>query len=123
MSTATIGQFGIGAAVGDQPCRPVRSRTRPARVATATRRGPIARPSVRSVDRRGQRPGGVSAPAVARRPRPEAATSEWRLTDRGIAVVMGLGLVLVAIALAVVVNAAITVTDESYRPTAAHQAR
>jgi len=66
----------------------------------------------------------VAAPAVVRRP--VAAVAEplgWRLTDRGLAVVMGLGLVLVAIALAVVVSTAITVTDENYQPTGNHQVR
>lgn len=129
MSAMTVGGLEIGAVGTRAPGArsgfvPPRTRSRSERPATASQRGPVARPLVRAGDRRGQRPAGVAAPRVVRRPQPVVAASPgWRLTDRGLAVVMALGLVLVAIALSVVVSTALTVTDDNYRPTASVRAR
>lgn len=109
---------------------------------TATRRGPIAAPS--RVQRPTLRATGVAGPRVAAPPvrqavrhdaRPGARRSTagtrsraaatgpatWRLTDRGVAVVMLIGLVLMVASAVAVVSTAITVTSEDYRPTAGVQ--
>ncbi|MFW6599938.1 hypothetical protein ACQBAU_10585 [Propionibacteriaceae bacterium Y2011] len=53
--------------------------------------------------------------AGAARTRVAAAPAEWRLTDRGIAVVLSIGLVLVVAALVAVVGTAWTVTSADYQ--------
>lgn len=50
------------------------------------------------------------------RPGPEAAASNWRWTDRGMAVVLVITAMIVMAALAVVVPTALRVTGDSYRP-------
>ena len=118
-----------------QPARPATPRRR-----TATRRGPVATPVQRCGERPVLRATGVPAPRLAspvvrtavrhdrRRGTVGAASSTgsqrsattaptpWRLTDRGLAVVMAVGLVLVVASVVAVVTTAITVTSEDYRP-------
>lgn len=60
----------------------------------------------------GSRPQACSLPAVS--PVPFARPSQWRLTERGIALVLVTGLLIVVAALAVVGLTALRVTGERY---------
>ena len=105
-----------------RPRRTVRG-TRPSRGSART-----VRPTARSLT-------GVAAPQVQprtlrtatarscdvvapeRRLTATAAVAGWRLTNRGIAVIMVAGAVLAAAALTVIAATALTVTSEDYQPT------
>lgn len=105
--------------------RPTQPRVRPAR----SRRGPSGR-----ADRsRGPRlrpelfarfsTGGRARSSVSRPQGCAVSTpSQWRLTDRGIAVVLVAGLMVVVAAVTVVAATAIHVTGDSYAPNIASQA-
>ena len=118
--------------------RDVGSRTKGPRRPNATRRGPVAVPVQRRAERPVVRSTGVAGPRLATDPvrravrhdqrvrcpqaarvaRPAVTASTWRLTDRGIAVVMAIGAVLMVAAVVAVVTTAVTVTSEDYRPAA-----
>jgi hypothetical protein len=92
---------------------PVRPRRQPnARPARGTGRSarPMARPA-------GAVPAPRLAPAVRQAPQACAVEAEahWRLTDRGIAVIMVTGLMIVAAAVMVVSMTAIRVTGDGYQ--------
>lgn len=124
-------------------------RTRPAtpRRRTATRRGPVATPvqpcgerpalrasgvpgprlvspAVRTAVRHDRRRGAVgTASSTGSQRSATTAQAPWRLTDRGLAVVMAVGLVLMVASVVAVVSTAITVTSEDYRPATGVQQR
>jgi hypothetical protein len=58
----------------------------------------------------------LPSPPTTRAPVASAATA-WRLTDRGVALVLVIGLMIMVAALTVVGLTAVTVTDEGYRAT------
>ncbi len=101
--------------------RPIRTRPlRPGR-GTGRRTGPASRPAhpVAAPRTLVERPGVTGcrverpeAPPVAR----VAPPSRWRLTDRGIALVLATGLAIAAAAMVVVSLTALRVTGESYAP-------
>lgn len=107
--------------------RPSRSPARPSRNGrgTAPRLRPAALPAPTIA------PAGETTPARACRPAPidrreppacaASPVSSWRLTERGIAVVLVLVAMVAVAALAVVVPTAVRVTGDNYRPAGASQ--
>jgi len=101
--------------------RPATPSTAPARPGRRTGRGtgPAARPARRpgaSPVVRTAIPAGRSCTVAAPTPAPSRPTapSTWRLTDRGIALVLVTGLLIATAALAVVGLTAVRVTSEHY---------
>lgn len=118
--TEAVNAGAISAAAGAAPtsrrtAAPTQPRRRPTRRpahGTGRASAPVARP-VRAV------PAPTLAPGARTRARSctvEAAPARWRLTDRGIAVVLVTGLMIVAAAVAVVGMTALRVTGENYQP-------
>lgn len=124
----------MSAALIERPelSRPTAERRAPVRslrsVPTTDRRRP-SRGSARAVRPVGRATTGAPAPSLRRpevqarscrsevtRRMPAAAEATWRLTNRGIAVIMVTGAMLVAAALTVITATALTVTAEDYRP-------
>jgi len=98
-------------APGTAPTRPGRRTGRGTGPAARPARRPAASPVVRTA-RPVSRSCAVTAPTVM--PSRAAAPSRWRLTERGIALVLVTGLLIVTAALAVVGLTAVRVTGEHY---------
>ena len=92
---------------------PERVRTKPRRSGPGV--GPTARPRRRRFSPSAAARPGVGARACAPAPVVQRAQT-WRLTDRGLAVVLVVAAALVAASIAVVGLTALRVTGESYHP-------
>lgn len=88
--------------------RRTRPTSRPAHPVSAPRLEPAVRPDVASCR--------VSAPVLTTQSAPAPVPSRWRLTERGIALVLATGLAIAAAALVVVSLTALQVTGDSYAP-------
>jgi hypothetical protein len=127
MSAALIEAPELGRPTTGRPAAPVRALRS---VPTEEREGRPGRGSARAVRPVGRSATGVTAPKLRQphvqarscrvdataRPLPAVAQAAWRLTNRGIAVIMITGAMLVAAALTVITATAVTVTAEDYRP-------
>lgn len=92
-----------------EPTTPVRQRPRRSGPGV----GPVARPRrLRFTAPAPARPAACRTPQAVASPRPQS----WRLTERGLAVVLVLAGALVAASVAVVALTALRVTGESYHP-------
>ncbi len=110
----------------DKPARPIGAAVAGA---PGTLRRPLrpGRGSGRATGPQAQPPRPVRGPELerdstsvaqgCRLPAPDAIESTWRLTDRGIALVLATGLAIATAALVVVGLTAVRVTGDSYLPT------
>ena len=118
MSAATIETSPVGTSL-DRPVRgrrlrPSRGSGRGGRPVTRSLTGSGAPTLQRSAATTAEVRGCQSAPV--RRTVATAESAGWRLTNRGIAVVLITGAVLVAAAIMVITATALTVTSDDYRP-------
>ena len=112
----------VGSATPSRTARASATTTAPVRPGRRTGRGtgPEARPARRlgtpPVISRGASPRGcsVTAPTLTTERTQSTTSGHWRLTDRGIALVLVTGLLIAAAALTVVGLTAIRVTGERY---------
>lgn len=114
--TAAPGRVAPGGPLPSRRLRPGRPGRGPGRAASPTLRPAVFWPTPSVARRTGPRAHSCSMPE-SQLSSPTMSAPVWRLTDRGIAVLLVSGLMIMVAALTVVGLTAVTVTGEGYRAT------